>query len=110
MPKIYLLPGKKINPYIFGEISLNFTDLKLENTFGNDAYFIKGDIIHLLQDNKVDKNNKYDRKTIQLKTESLKLLIKDAKKLNDEIGSEQREKALKKLDEALESLGKVPNE
>lgn len=60
--------------------------------------------------NKVDKNNKYDRKTIQLKTESLKLLIKDAKKLNDEIGSEQREKALKKLDEALESLGKVPNE
>jgi GABA(A) receptor-associated protein len=31
----------------------------VENTFGDDSYFIKGDIIHLIQDNKIDKNNNY---------------------------------------------------
>lgn len=34
MPKIYLLPGRALNPYIFGDISMNITDLQLENSFG----------------------------------------------------------------------------
>jgi len=36
-----------------------YIEYDVENTFGNDDYFIKGDIIYLLQDNKVDKNNTY---------------------------------------------------
>lgn len=31
----------------------------IENTFGNDYDFKKGDIINLIQDNKLDKNNSY---------------------------------------------------
>ena len=31
----------------------------VENTFGNDYDFKKGDIINLIQDNKLDKNNSY---------------------------------------------------
>jgi GABA(A) receptor-associated protein len=36
-----------------------YIEYDVENTFGDNTYFIKGDIIYLLQDNKVDKNNTY---------------------------------------------------
>ena len=55
------------NSTLLQELYLDFKDYDgflyieydVENTFGDNGYFIKGDIIYLLQDNKVDKNNTY---------------------------------------------------
>jgi hypothetical protein len=35
MPKVYVLPGRMINPYLFAELSMNFTDLRFENNKAN---------------------------------------------------------------------------
>ena len=55
------------NSTLLQELYLDFRDYDgflyieydVENTFGDDSYFKKGDIIHLIQDNKIDKNNSY---------------------------------------------------
>ena len=36
-----------------------YINYDIENTFGNNYDFKKGDIIHLIKDNKIDKNNSY---------------------------------------------------
>ena len=33
-PKVYALPGRRFNPYLFGEISYNLTNLSLRNNYG----------------------------------------------------------------------------
>ena len=63
--------------------------------------------VHYSNNRKLDKNNKFDKETIRLKTESLKILLKEVKNSNDsEIGPE----SIKKLEEALESLKKFADE
>ena len=43
MPKVYILPGRLINPYLFAEVGFNFTDLKLDNSYGaaKDEYGVE---------------------------------------------------------------------
>jgi GABA(A) receptor-associated protein len=36
-----------------------YIEYDVENTFGDDSYFEKGDIVYLLKDNKLDKNETY---------------------------------------------------
>ncbi len=43
-PKVYALPGRRFNPYLFGEISYNLTNLSLRNNYGRaiNRYHIEG--------------------------------------------------------------------
>jgi GABA(A) receptor-associated protein len=55
------------NSTLLQELYLDFRDYDgflyveydVENTFGDDYYFKKGDIVYLLKDNKLDKNESY---------------------------------------------------
>ena len=55
------------NSTLLQELYLDFRDYDgflyieydVENTFGDDSYFEKGDIVYLLKDNKIDKNDTY---------------------------------------------------